>query len=851
MRFNIRSVISLVLIAAIAGCTDDELLPTQDIPGATDSASPLGFEVKPFISAPDGDDSRAAEPSPTPEPERPEEKQIRDFWLFQFSPDGNTKIAANYYSIPGNDAATDNETKLKQLTKKAYDDLTKDTDMTLYVVANVKDKNWGSEFKTLQEVKDAEMPTAYPIRILADELRADTVFIPMSGQLDNVIVKDKSIIIVPLTRMYAKLKIDASFNNVAGMEVYDLAVANMPYYCKVEEPERHNYDNVPAAMTIPENTEMLTRSFGIDDKVKDTDSDKKWHVIYVPENMQGEVSGVDKKKAGLVGVDEKIPANALKVNIHAKYDVDGKDYYYTVWPGENQTDNFNVRGNHVYRVTIDVNNATDQHNPSSNCFVVKPGKKVTFEPYNRVEKGGGFNISTYLSPDNDATRIDHVDIIWQTKDCIGDLTTNPSLVTYNVKSPAFNSEITVQTNQEGNALVGAYNKEGEIIWSWHIWVTNNEPDNRGNAVVYTTYRWDAGGIYPNERVPGYGIMPCNLGALDSRSPNDMLDYCKRQGYKENNDDMKVLGYSVKKGDRFPESQVRTFGMLYQWGRKDPFPPITHSTGTEDRNGDASYDNAHTDLHYASDNNTVVDKTSNKDPRGDYLFFSHTLDPGQSAGILRPARPREEAIPYSIKNPTVYIIGTSGSGYTNDWCGQDANPKLWGATDDYSVSYEVIDDYYIHKNYGEKSIFDPCPTGWRVPPGDLWLGFTKTGLNPSQDDTEFEQVNYNDEESGYRPGLSMFVRAWRGGPTTYFPMQGMRRGTGDCVNPGLCGNYHNATCDKNGKVNILHLHRNMNVVSKWDGTGGATGNMLFRIFETSEANLAKSTASPVRCVRDSR
>lgn len=72
---------------------------------------------------------------------------------------------------------------------------------------------------------------------------------------------------------------------------------------------------------------------------------------------------------------------------------------------------------------------------------------------------------------------------------------------------------------DGNALVALTNTSGTILWSWHIWVTSADLD--GLAQVYYN---DAG-----------KVMDRNLGAT-SATPGD----------------------------------VRTEGLMYQWGRKDPF-----------------------------------------------------------------------------------------------------------------------------------------------------------------------------------------------------------------------------------------------------------------------------------------
>lgn len=71
---------------------------------------------------------------------------------------------------------------------------------------------------------------------------------------------------------------------------------------------------------------------------------------------------------------------------------------------------------------------------------------------------------------------------------------------------------------DGNAMVAVYNKSGEILWSWHLWVLKD-------GVTDVTFAAGTGAV----------IMDRNLGAMTST---------------------KGLASSL--------------GLLYQWGRKDPF-----------------------------------------------------------------------------------------------------------------------------------------------------------------------------------------------------------------------------------------------------------------------------------------
>jgi len=820
MRNAVISIALLCTVALASGCVGEDLsiVPEQDTPDRTHFQ--LAVESYDTNAA-----TRASEPSPNPEPESPEEKAIHDFWLFQFNPDGSQLAAPKYYELTGTQT-------LNNLTSQAFNDLTKNHKMTVFIVTNTGSANWvtGTDFNTLDKVKGQKLPN--PFYILAGEDsdndgKADDIFIPMCGQIDGITVTAESFVIVPVTRMFAKVKIQVSFKE-ESMVLYNANITGIPWYCKVGPlSEGLDAGGEPNAVPFPAGTRIISRALKSTQAIEDKDG-CKWLTVYMPENIRGEIADADKL------TKTNIPENALTVSIQAKYD--GMDFYHTVYPGENSVNNFNVRRNCVYRVTLDVRSTEDQHNPSSNCYIVKPGDKLSFEPYNRVEKGGGYDISAYLDPNVTSKKIAWVGIIWQTKDCIGDNTGGKLVKLGPVTPDPRNQKIIIEkTGLEGNALIGAYNSNDEIIWSWHIWVTPNEPDNIANAITYTTYRWDSGGIYTNEpRVPGYGIMPCNLGALANTA---VADPNIRFG----------MPYSTNH-PKYPDSQTRTFGMLYQWGRKDPFPPMIYSPGNEDGNGDLPYTNNYTETHYENDNQTVVNKTSSV---GDHLSRNYLFYSKDYFELFR-----KSAVVYSIQHPTVYIAHKN-----SDWCPDNQkDDKLWGGLEPDPNSmkklkvtdkgkYNQTVSANLYDNYGTKSIFDPCPTGWRVPPGDIWLGFTKDGLNPQNTNgyNSFETVNFSETESKDKLGLSMYMRAWRNGPTSFFPLPGTRVGNGECINVGLCGNYHNATCSDKGRVNILHIHRDMSKVSE-----DYQDMVLFKLFElTTEQYYCKSTAGPIRCVRDSK
>lgn len=99
------------------------------------------------------------------------------------------------------------------------------------------------------------------------------------------------------------------------------------------------------------------------------------------------------------------------------------------------------------------------------------------------------------------------------------------------------------TGTEGNAVVAVLDGEGTILWSWHLWVTNYDPDSNGSD--YQEVNLDGNTYY---------VMNRNLGAFR----NTVDDYGNAEtGYRD-----------------------ELVGLYYQWGRKDPFTGI-NEIGVDD------------------------------------------------------------------------------------------------------------------------------------------------------------------------------------------------------------------------------------------------------------------------------
>ncbi|MBQ5634773.1 MAG: hypothetical protein IIV10_00520 [Alistipes sp.] len=192
---------------------------------------------------------------------------------------------------------------------------------------------------------------------------------------------------------------------------------------------------------------------------------------------------------------------------------------------------------------------------------------------------------------------------------------------------------------EGNSVLAAYNAAGEIIWSWHIWVVKSADNPLTDHSTYSN---------------GVTFMNKNLGA-----------FANHNGYSEDTDLIH-----------------RSYGLYYQWGRKDPFPrPYAYncSGGNEER------------LYNASGSST----------------YTNIAETSATVGN----------VDYATKNPMIYITNAASMGENGDGVGDwmsSSNSNLW--------------------NDAEKSEYDPCPYGWRVPRSS---DFDVLSLSAEEDTTDLD------------------------------------------------------------------------------------------------------------------
>ena len=748
------------------------------------------------------------------------ENRIENLWVFQFdATTGQQLIKPRFYTISNQNELNNLKVWLHPYVKSK-----------IYVVTNTHGGGlWGTTIDASTEAKllEANLANVRPMTV-------DDMLLPMTGNSEEVIVNGASTTVVPVYRMYAKLKIKIGMKP-DNATLRNIDVQNIPEYCRVGTI----FKDEKTAGEYPDGTEYISRALSAKSDDNAT-PDETEYIMYVPENIHGENSNDNDRRPEDKPIDA--PANALMLELN--FDVTDSNNAvssksYTFYPGGDNYKNFNIKRNCIYNITINIKELDNRHTPSANCILATEGQTISFEPYYRTETGGGYRFSDYVDfyDESLAKVIDRVEIIWQTKDCIGD-NSKGDLVWMDTKEQQKfdkeHSKLYVKANKEGNALVAAYNYKNEIIWSWHIWVTRPDfnPADKAEAITYYTYKWDNKHIYSQKyyddlgqsavREKGYDLMRCNLGALADEP-------------------------SAEDPDGF-----RTWGMWYQWGRKDPFP--CHNKGRHGVKLDYGHSNF-IENHYGNDNTTVVGKTAGEDPSGQILFRS------LAGKNINQSQIPEGGIRYAIAHPTVFMCGTKDAdpplkgdrgdeaypGYTYNYAQPDygwtweQDDCLWGGTPpktDGTMDYHVFDNgqMTIYRNSGdEKTIFDPSPYGWRVPAGDLWLGFTYTGDNPYYThNDDLTEINY--EKLACDGGMYMYVEDWKKGASTFFPTPGIRLADGEVQRVGSCGNYLNVSISQNRRVNIIHIHDEAH---------------LFKVAETMISYTVRSVAGPIRCVRDSK
>ena len=252
------------------------------------------------------------------------------------------------------------------------------------------------------------------------------------------------------------------------------------------------------------------------------------------------------------------------------------------------------------------------------------------------------------------------------------------------------------------------------------------------------------------------------------------------------------------------SKTSYFTTLYQWGRKDPIP-----------------------------NSTV------------YYVDGQAAEIETTYPVHKPGSAADATILTSVQHPEC-IIDDYKEGLPVDWLASDKTNNynlLWG---DNNTTY-VFNKSKPAAGKGwtnGKTIYDPCPSGYRVSSKFAWTGFCGSS---SGDIKNIDYINFVKYENGY-----YFKKNSSDGVGIYFPMTGSR----GCKTGSLwVGSGASAYSSLNHDASYWASAPSQNLgkgarlsISPYDASPSTTQSSANSINTVDESGN-RSAAHPVRCIRE--
>ena len=441
--------------------------------------------------------------------------------------------------------------------------------------------------------------------------------------------------------------------------------------------------------------------------------------VWVPANVRGSSA---KATSPYYRTKENAPTAASYVEMVVDNSVKQERLYYRAYLGGKETTDFNLRENTDYDWTLTVNSANYRGDgriqlldqtpvtstnlvETSNCLMMVPGTNICFNPYKHEAGTNGWN--TYLTDGNtlatDKT-IASVKVLWQTKDAgtSGDL-----VMGYVIDD----------THHENLVNISDIGDKEKARVHVKVPVTNG-----GNAVIeaknasgVTVWSWH---IWVSEYVP--------VGLNQNSITNDVtrtkaietaqnatqggmvqvyggISWTSSDGAFYKKVIMdRNLGATKAGMQSSLVDRVCTFGLLYQGGRKDPFFSTADGTTNEVKT-----------IYDGYGQTTKIGKISQKN------------------------------VPYQtfVANPINFYYPGGGGTLNTD------NPSSWN-------------------NNRKKTIYDPCPTGWKVPLNEYKSNGSKyslcAGFGNTSSSTVYENAYGNNDNIMYWDGKDLTSMKSNGG-----------------------------------------------------------------------------------------
>ncbi len=280
-------------------------------------------------------------------------------------------------------------------------------------------------------------------------------------------------------------------------------------------------------------------------------------------------------------------------------------------------------------------------------------------------------------------------VLWQdVKGLISSVDNTSDAITFTIgQSNPGNAVIALQakyltyTNWNGEGAVAGLVDDDvwHTLWTWHIWMTDEVYQNNGteNGISHDAYYING---YKTEDLAHiaevqdydtpastYKILPVNLGWVPD---NDNFGlYEKREVWIKLKQTGTVNTAEVHITQNARQELYTGTGTVYQWGRPTAFPALRNINGNVRNVYDLAGNNITSQFVLAQATNA-----------GDAI--------GKPYGVLQ----------------------------------LEGNPNSWFNVS--SLDYNDADEHMW--NSDSKTVYDPCPPGFRVPPANVFRTFSKTG-----------------------------------------------------------------------------------------------------------------------------
>lgn len=313
---------------------------------------------------------------------------------------------------------------------------------------------------------------------------------------------------------------------------------------------------------------------------------------------------------------------------------------------------------------------------TANCYVVNaPGWYKVPIVYGNCIKNGTNNTAVYGTSTAMANFVNHLDkqitdpwlvnnadvlpseaiLVWQ--DAYNMIPSDSVGITSDKKY--FYFKVNEDYICQGNALLSVRDDNKKILWSWHIWVTDEELSSATNVPI------------TNQKKTVYNLMAVPLGHCNP----DRRIYKPRELKFEFEQEESGMTAEVL----FSQSTTSylEYGLnvtYYQYGRSTPERFI----------------------------GTGIAKTLKT------LYGDEYPAVARNAAVTRGT---------AIQNPTTHYYVERG-----EWCSKRLQRNYWDVKNTINGLYDKA------TNPSVKTIYDPCPVGYKVPEPEVFTSFTTTGTN---------------------------------------------------------------------------------------------------------------------------